>query len=166
MATGGQIQPDGSIEPKIDVAKALVLRLTRGLTLQEIADKFGVTKQAVHGALARFDNLLKNNDIRPTYQANKASVLENIQVEILSNMVDPARLEKASVNNLAYAAGQLDNMIRLERGQSTANIQTYDATQDRLDKLRAERQALETELGIIITTEADVTEADEGRSMG
>jgi hypothetical protein len=39
-------------------------------------------------------------------------------------MMSQDRLDKASVNNLAYAAQQMFTMSRLERGQSTSNTQT------------------------------------------
>jgi hypothetical protein len=40
----------------------------------------------------------------------------------LSHLSDPAKLKKASLNNVAYSTGQLHNMLRLEEGKSTSNI--------------------------------------------
>ena len=45
---------------RIDVEEAFKLRYYNKLTLQAIADKFGVTKAAVFFRLRRFENLIKN----------------------------------------------------------------------------------------------------------
>lgn len=132
---------------KIDVAKALTLRLQRKLTFEEIASKFGVSRQAVQQALDKFNKFIESPENTAAYQDNKAQLLDTAQFKILNELLDSEKLEKASINNLAYAYSQLDQSARLERGQSTANIAYADYGRS-LAELHTQRQALEQELGI------------------
>jgi hypothetical protein len=46
------------------------------------------------------------------------------ELKLFKSMMEQEKLDKASVNNLAYAMRQLYDMGRLERGQSTSNVST------------------------------------------
>lgn len=114
--------------PTIDVSKALKLRLINKLSYQAIGDLLGVARQSVHIALKPFLGMIADPEAREAYQKNKANILESVQLTVVSKLTDTDKLEKASINNLAYAAGQLNQMIRLERGESTGNITYLDIT--------------------------------------
>lgn len=116
---------------EIDVAKALTLRLTRGLTYQEIGDKFGVSKQAAHQALSKFTKLIDNPQLVKSYKNNKADMLEALELELVIDLADKDKRDKASLNNIAYAVKNINEMIRLERGQSTQNVD-YDLVGKRM----------------------------------
>jgi hypothetical protein len=134
--------------PSLDVGKALKLRLASPFLSYEDIGKMcgGVSKQAVCKALKPFLNIIDNPEAREAYRANKSEVLESVQLKLVSEMVDPEKVEKASINNLAYAAGQLDNMIRLDRGESTANIATYSMMARETGAIEAELEELQTQL--------------------
>ena len=111
---------------KIDLAEAFKLRFKNNLSFQAIADHFGCTKQSVYDALAPFSNLIKNSMDTSIYEANKAGILTAVQFELVKQMTDKGKLKAASLNNIAYSLSQLDNMIRLEKGQPTAITEHLD----------------------------------------
>ena len=145
----GQSQDDIVDErPPLDVTKALKLRINNHLSYNEIGQLLGgYNKQTVHKALQPFLGMIADPEARAAYKESKADVLEGAQLKIVSNLVDEDKLKKASVNNLAYAAQSLDNMIRLERGQSTANISYADHSKA-LSTLIDEQRRLANELGL------------------
>lgn len=106
---------------RVNVAQAFKDRM-RGLTYDEIAIKQGVSRPAITKALDKFKALLDNPEQVQTYQANQAQVLDAVQMRLVTSMVAKSDDEKASVNNLAYAARQVFDMSRLLRDQSTQNV--------------------------------------------
>jgi hypothetical protein len=66
-------------------------------------------------------------------------------------MVDDEKLQKASINNIAYSVGQLDSMIRLDRGESTANIASYSMMAREQSALEAELDDLQAQLAHVST---------------
>jgi predicted DNA-binding protein YlxM (UPF0122 family) len=111
---------------KIDLAEAFKLRFKNNLSFQAIADHFGCKAQSVYDALAPFSNLIKNSMDTSIYEANKAGILTAVQFELVKQMTDKGKLKAASLNNIAYSLSQLDNMIRLEKGQPTAITEHLD----------------------------------------
>ena len=121
LYTPGRGRPPAGHE-KVDLAEALKLRLRKHWTYEEIANKFGVSTQYIHRVLTEFETLIPNPEVRSAFNEAKAEVLEGVQFRMISSLVDPAKMQKATLGNVAYAASKLDEMIRLERGQSTRNI--------------------------------------------
>ena len=109
---------------KIDAGKALTMRLVKLRSYQEIADHFNVAKSSVYKALKPFENLIKCPEQIEAYRANRAQILDSLEMKIIGAMAHGPTLKKATLNNLAYAAQNINNMSRLERGQSTANVHT------------------------------------------
>ena len=99
---------------KIDRDKALKM-IQGGMSQQEIADIYQVSRQSVSALLARVE---ANKDITAQYRDKKAEVLETIQTELLSSVRadDPK-----SAQQLVTSAAILEDKIRLERGQATVN---------------------------------------------
>jgi hypothetical protein len=108
-------------QEKINVPEAMKLRL-RGWTFDQLGDRYRCNKSAVISALDRLNDLVPNPEQREAYQQSKADILESVQLHMMSSLIDPAKIEKATLGNVAYAASKLDEMIRLERGQSTKNV--------------------------------------------
>ena len=106
----------------IDVKEALKLRLTKGYTYQEIADKYGVTKQAVHKQLKSLVNILEDTNQAQAYKLHKQDILTNAEYLMLVDMCDPDKREKASLNNAAYAFNTIFQANRLESDKSTSNL--------------------------------------------
>ena len=130
---------------RIDVLKALELRTKKGLTYPEIAKYMGVTKQAVHAALKRFNTLLMQPGELDAFRGAKADLLESAEARLLNEVIDPDKMRKASINNVAYALGQVSNIARLEKGLSTSNVAYVDMSAS-LEELRQQRRQLEEAL--------------------
>jgi len=130
---------------KIDINKALELRMKKGLSYNEIAQFFHCSKQAVEQALKRFSALLLKPGEVAAYREKKGEILESVEARLLHELVDKGRVEKASLNNVAYTLGVVGNMTRLEKGQSTSNVAYKDLTSS-LDELNQERKQLQEAL--------------------
>ena len=130
---------------KIDVAKALQLRHSNGLTDTQIAKHFECSTQAVQQALKRFNKILLPASELQAYQDKKAGILESVEARLVCDLVDTKRRQKASLNNTAYALSQVANMTRLEKGLTTSNIAYVDMTSS-LEEIQQRRKQLEEAL--------------------
>ena len=102
---------------KVNVDKALELRVDHGLSYQQIADLQGVDKAAIHRAIK---DLLPNHETQ-VYKSNRADILANLQGKIIKSITDED-IKKAPFGSRILAMAQLIDKERLERGQSTENI--------------------------------------------
>ena len=121
--------------PKIDLELALKLRLVHGLTYAEIGARFGVGKSAVKQRLNRFTALIEAPDAIAGYRNHKADILESVELRLATSLLDPAKLAKASLNNVAYSFRQVSDMVRLTSGKSTSNIMSFLAVQAEAESL-------------------------------
>jgi len=112
---------------KIDVAKALQLRLNNKLSLEAIAKQFGVSRQAIHQSLKRFTNLIKDPEIIHAYNKNDVELLKAAEFILLSDIVDKTKRQKATQGNVAYALDKIHNIRRLKEDKSTQNIGSIHA---------------------------------------
>jgi predicted DNA-binding protein YlxM (UPF0122 family) len=132
---------DESVD-RINLVEALQLRFVNKLTYRQIADKYGVSPQAIEQRISRFKEKFGDSQEMQSYTSNRDGILTVVERELLSRIVDPSKLEKATVNNLAYAFQQIFNARRLEEGKSTANLQgIYDLV---LQLDREERKQVQT----------------------
>ena len=92
-----------------------------GLKLREIAEKYGVTQQAISRRITGAFKLL-DRDRLDAYRLNRINVLESIEESLLSELLAPERVKKATLGNVAYAFNQIHTARRLESGESTANL--------------------------------------------
>ncbi|MCD6162601.1 MAG: helix-turn-helix domain-containing protein [candidate division Zixibacteria bacterium] len=130
---------------KFDVAKALQLRHSNGLTDSQIARQFGCTRQSVHRALKRFNKILLPASELQAYQEKKAGILESVEATLVCDLADSEKRKKASLNNTAYALSQVANMTRLEKGLSTSNVAYVDMASS-LEEIQQQRRQLEEAL--------------------
>lgn len=91
-----------------------------GMTYKEIAEIEGVTKQAI---CKQISNLIPNKSALDTYKQNRADILAGKQIEILQALT-PDKIKDASALQLVTSMGILTDKERLERGQSTQNIES------------------------------------------
>ncbi|MDH4327453.1 MAG: helix-turn-helix domain containing protein [Nitrospira sp.] len=116
---------------KFDHSLALDLAL-KGLPYQDIANKFGVHVTSVKQALSKFQHIL--NDLQPgaveAYRHRRTELFTMAEREMIASMVDPAKIAKASLNNIAYAFQQIHTARRLEEGKSTENKSVITAMID------------------------------------
>ncbi len=107
----------------VDVNSALKLRVENKLSYQQIANLQGTSRAGIHKALKRFLPTKESE----YFQANKADILNKVQMMIVEQ-VDQKRLKGASLNNLAYAFQNFHNSERLDRGESTSNVDIRSIT--------------------------------------
>jgi len=112
---------------KIDLAEAFKLKFKHNYTFQQLANRYGVVPSAVHGALKNFLNLMHSPEQSRIYEEKRAEILNSVEFRIVTQMVNKKKLKAASLNNLAYAASQINNMLRLEKGQPTAITEHLDS---------------------------------------
>lgn len=114
-----------NIYSRINVAEALKLKLVNHLSYQDIADKYGVCKSTIYGALKRFLAILVEPDELEAYRNHKVDLLSSAELKLLERLVNDEVIEKASLNNIAYAFKQVFDSGRLEQGKATENIDVH-----------------------------------------
>lgn len=105
-----------------DVLKAYRLRVLNHLSYQEIADQLGEPKSSAYKALAQLVALTHDHERMAQYEEIRPALLSAAEERLLASLVDEETIEKASLNNRAYAFQQLHNARRLEAGKSNLNI--------------------------------------------
>jgi hypothetical protein len=125
----------------VDLSQAVKLKFINGLTDPEIGRLQGVTKQAINQALEPFKVLMSDNNTLKTFEDNYDRILTHVNMQLMSAILDPVKIKKASLNNVAYAFTQINQALRLHRGESTATIDVHNST-TQLKDLEAKRQEL------------------------
>jgi len=110
---------------RFPVDHALKLRLVNNFTFQQIADKYGVTRQAVHRKLKRLIKIIGEPDLNRAFAERRVELLTGVERILIQNLVDSDKLKDASLNNVAYAYKEIHNARRLEQGESTENISIH-----------------------------------------
>ena len=110
----------GSVQ--LDLQKIVTYRLKNKLSYRQIGAVMGVSKDTIKDRLRPLKRLLKDPAAVDIYRENRADMMDAIERELATQILDEDKLKSASVNNIAYAMAQLNNIGRLERGQSTANV--------------------------------------------
>ena len=115
---------------RLDLAQAVKFRFVNGLTEPEIAKHFKVSKQAVNERLMPFRKLLAGEGLLKVFDSNYDRILTNVSMLLLTDLLDPKKREKASLNNVAFAFTQINQALRLHRGESTANVSFAEMIQE------------------------------------
>ncbi len=121
-----------------------------GMTYVQIGEMYGVTKQSVHARIKKVFSHLEehlNGERVKSYEDNRDKILTVAKSIIVDELVNPDKIAKSSVNNLAYAYDKLDHAQRLVRGQVTEMVGISGVVNDlqrRKDELLA--KAAEYEL--------------------
>lgn len=110
------------VEKRLDKLIVWKQRVHQRLTYQEIATLHGVSPQAVHQACQSLESLIPDPEEAKAYEGVRADLLNAVEQRLVSSLLEPARLEKASLNNVAYTFSQIHTARRLETGQSTSNL--------------------------------------------
>jgi len=112
---------------KIDIAEAFKLRFKHHLSFGDIALRLGCSRQAVQERLETFTTLINNSNDSKVYDENRANILTAVEFDLVKDLLDKGKRQKATLGNVAYAISQINNMIRLEKGQPTAITEHLDA---------------------------------------
>jgi hypothetical protein len=120
---------------KARMRKAKAMRLmAQGITPKAAAAATGISPGTAKNYSMELRAIYKGLEDLEEFRTHKIDILEGTLSTILKSANDPIKLDKASVNNLAYAARQFHEIKRLEAGQSTANVEVFHRVP--LDSLR------------------------------
>jgi hypothetical protein len=116
---------------KFDHGAALELAV-QGWRYSDIATRFKVSESAVKGALAKYQHILKGlqHGELESYRKNRTELFTLTERELMGSLLDPDKIAKASLNNVAYAFQQIHTARRLEEGKSTENKSIITAMLD------------------------------------
>ena len=127
---------------KMPSVATVIANLQAGMTVPEIAKLYAVTESSVRTFCSRHS--LSLVDLR-NWKRTRADLLSIKQMQIVERMT-PEKMEGASLRDQAGALASLNNIERLERGQSTANIDIQEVT-ERLEELTTAENALRAKMG-------------------
>ena len=130
---------------QLNVARALQLRHSNGLTDTQIARQMGFCRSTVIAALRKFNRILLPAVELQAYQEHKAGILESVEATLVCDLTDKSKRSKATLNNTAYALTQVSNMTKLEKGQATSNVAYVDMANS-LEEIQQHRRQLEDAL--------------------
>jgi len=114
-------RPNG-IERRIDLVQLYKLRVSNGLSYRELAEHFGIAKSSVHAALQRLNRFVSDPQQVRAFEEVEPTVLTAAKQRLLASLLDEEAIQKASLNNRAFAFSQVANHERLVKGESTHNI--------------------------------------------
>lgn len=92
--------------------------------VQEIARAVKLPPSTTCRLLKRYGSWLQELEHIEDYTNTRSQLLSAGELKLFKSMMEQEKLDKASVNNLAYSMRQLYDMGRLERGESTSNVAT------------------------------------------
>lgn len=115
---------------KVNVLEAWKLRIVNKMSYQQIADHYGCHASHIHRTLRKLNQFLPDEETAQAYSDTKAAILTGVEHRLLASLVDPSKIEKASLNNIAFAFRQVADQLRLERGQSTSNVSVIERILD------------------------------------
>ena len=109
---------------RLDLSACLKDRYHHRMTYQQIADKYGVNKSAVHERLQRFEAQLGDPEELRGFQDVEADIQAAIKRRFSSKLLD-VDLSKTSPKDLAMVYGITYDKNRLQTGQSTSNQSVF-----------------------------------------
>ena len=102
---------------KIDILKLVKLRDVHGHSFSEIGRIMGYDPGYCHRVYTDLKQLLPSDGITEAYKDNRVALLNGVEYLLLKDIADKDKRKKASLNNTAYAMGQVSNLRRLESNQ-------------------------------------------------
>lgn len=144
-----------------DFKRALQLRLVKGLSYNEIGRILNTTEAAVLHAFHDYKDLLANPQEIDAYRDNRSGLLTAIELRLAKELSSPDKLEKASLNNAAYAFAQVHTARRLEEGKATENI-AYASLNLNLEEVRKRKEELVKNLALDKQSSGQAQETKEG----
>ena len=128
-----------SLEPKgkrLDLAQVWKLRVVNRLSYGEIARAVGASKSSIHAALHRLSKLVPDPDAVKAYGEVRPTLLTAVEYRLMASLTDGETIQKASLNNRAYAFQQVFNARRLEEGKATEHLSVVSRLLDERVKKR------------------------------
>lgn len=154
-------RPGGRSKAKELPISLLIAEYKAGKTTKQIARQYGYTTTGIEQKCRRYGFNIRT--LR-AYQAQKADLLAFKQSQIMEAM-GPDKIAAASLRDQATAFNILHNAERLERGQSTANVD-FHALSMQLSELEAEELKLKKALEALGHKPATSIDPDVGMGSG
>ncbi len=107
---------------RVSLVHAYKLRVVNRLSYAEIAKALDVPKSTVHAALSKLRKLMPDPEAVKAFEEVEASILTSAKERLLRSLLDEDAIEKASLNNRAFAFSQIATQERLTKGKTTQNI--------------------------------------------
>ena len=105
---------------KLDIMQVLKLRDVHGLKWADISKQLGYSEPYIIKVYQDFRKIMPSHEISESYDANRTNLLSGMEYKMLQNMSNEDKLQKASLNNVAYAFNQIHSARRLEEGKGVA----------------------------------------------
>ena len=123
------------VSPVVNKSKSAPLKdilqlKLKGLTDQQIANKYGITQQAINKRLQGIYKLIDKESLE-AYRENKANLLDSAELQLLSEVLQASKLKKMSVRDATVSYGIIYDKNRLEKGLSTENTAILDIVEER-----------------------------------
>ena len=106
------------IPGQVDISLAIEYRYKNNMTLQQIADVFSVSRQAVEQRLKSIIKLIGQAEDVKSYDVYRACILTGIERRLVELLIDKRKTKRATLGNVAYAIDKINNIVRAERGQA------------------------------------------------
>jgi predicted DNA-binding protein YlxM (UPF0122 family) len=106
---------------RVNLSQAIDLRYKHNLSYRAIAEKLGVSHVAVKQSLDKVKKIIGDPEENNAYDKNRSHFLNGIERQLLAQLLNKDKTKKATLGNVAYAVDKVNNILRLERGQSTLN---------------------------------------------
>jgi len=113
--------------------KKIIELAAQGLSTTDIAKVVNCTRGTVNRRLDKFKNWFKSLEDLDGYSDARGALLDAAEFEMLRSMMKQDKIDKASLNNVAYAFQQVYNARRLESGQATSIQQNQSLNYTKLD---------------------------------
>lgn len=107
-----------------NLEEAIKLRINKNYSYEKLATHFNMPSSTVHHRMKVFNTLLTGHELK-SFRVNRSDLLDSVEANLLSNMLDKDKIKGASLNNLAFSLRQTAELGRLERGQATANVEVH-----------------------------------------
>lgn len=141
---------------KLDNSTLLEMRL-QGMSFEAIGNQYGLSKVAIFKRFEKIKHLADCLDHKTdAFEVIKPQIFTSVERTLLNELVNPDKIQKASLNNVAYAFSQINNANRLARGQAN-HIVDHDGLSSEIRDLQAAISEYETQT-IDITDDATVTD--------
>jgi len=113
-----QVDKADIIRGQVDISLAIEYRYKNNMTLQQIADIFSVSRQAVEQRLKSIIKTIGQAEDVRAYDVNRAAILTGIERRLVELLIDKRKTKAATLGNVAYAIDKINNIVRAERGQA------------------------------------------------
>jgi hypothetical protein len=106
---------------KVSETARIVELYAKGLTLEEISNSLSLPVTTIRSRINPFKSLFKFLEQSEDYRLVKSNLLDAAEYQMLSLMLQPSKLKKASLAGITAAFKELHNANRLTKGLSTEN---------------------------------------------